>query len=70
MNNSDAKGILKVISEYSKALNLLDDYDLLYQNDKQLIDNNTLTALTLLIAESNPKEKDIIIDLVMNFLTE
>ena len=34
----------------------------------QLIDNNTLTALTLLIAESNPKEKDVIIDLVMNFL--
>ena len=26
------------------------------------------TALTLLIAESNPKEKDIIISLVMNFL--
>ena len=24
---------------------------------KQTIDNNTLTALTLLIAESNPKEK-------------
>ena len=33
------------------------------------IDNNTLTALTLLIAESNPKEKDIITDLVMNFLS-
>ena len=32
------------------------------------IDNNTLTALTLLIAESNPKEKEIIVDLVMNFL--
>ena len=30
--------------------------------------NNTLTAMTLLIAESNPKEKEIIIDLVMNFL--
>ena len=25
-------------------------------------------ALTLLIAESNPKEKDILIDLIMNFL--
>ena len=42
--------------------------DLLYKNNKQVIDNNTLTALTLLIAESNPKEKDVIIDLVMNFL--
>ncbi|MFR7666915.1 MAG: hypothetical protein ACLU2J_06620 [Clostridia bacterium] len=35
---------------------------------RQTIDNNTLAALTLLIAESNPKEKEIIIDLVMNFL--
>ncbi len=43
-------------------------YDILYKDNKQLIDNNTLTALTLLIAESNPKEKDVIIDLVLNFL--
>ena len=47
----------------------LNYYDILYKNDKQIIDNNTLTALTLLIAESNPKEKEIIIDLVMNFLS-
>ena len=43
-------------------------YGILYKDNKQIIDNNTLTALTLLIAESNPKEKDIIIDLVINFL--
>ena len=43
-------------------------YDILYKDNKQLIDNNTLTALTLLIAESNPKEKEIIIDLILNFL--
>ena len=46
----------------------LNYYGILYKNDKQTIDNNTLAALTLLIAESNPKEKDVIIDLVMNFL--
>ena len=46
----------------------LHSYDILYRNDKQVIDNNTLAALTLLIAESNPKEKEIIIDLVQNFL--
>ena len=45
-------------------------YDMLYKDNKQIIDNNTLAALTLLIAESNPKEKNIIIDLVMNFLNE
>lgn len=42
--------------------------NLLYQNENRIIDNNTLVALTLLIAQSNPKEKDILIDLVMNFL--
>lgn len=48
----------------------LNYYDILIKNGKQLIDNNTLTALTLLIAESNPKEKDVIIDLIMNFLND
>lgn len=42
--------------------------DILYKNDKQIIDNNTLASITLLIAESHPKEKEIIIDLIMNFL--
>ena len=43
-------------------------YNILYKNGKQIIDNNTLVALTLLIAESNPKEKNILIELTMNFL--
>lgn len=43
-------------------------YNLLYIEGKQVIDNNTLVALTLLIAQSNPKEKEVLIDLVMNFL--
>ena len=46
----------------------LNYYGILYRDGHQVIDNNTLAALTLLIAESNPKEKDVIIDLVMNFL--
>ena len=46
----------------------LNFYRILYINGKQTIDNNTLAALTLLIAESNPREKEVIIDLVMNFL--
>ena len=32
------------------------------------IDNNTLVALTILIAESNPKEKNILINLIINLL--
>ena len=46
----------------------LEFYNILYNENGQVIDNNTLVAITLLIAESNPKEKDILIDLVMNFL--
>ena len=47
----------------------LNYYDILLKNGNRIIDNNTLTALTLLVAQSNPKEKDILIDLIMNFLT-
>ena len=46
----------------------LEFYNILYKGNRQVIDNNTLVAITLLIAESNPKEKNILIDLVMNFL--
>lgn len=42
--------------------------NILHHKDKIVIDNNTLVAVTLLIAQSNPKEKNVMIDLVMNFL--
>ena len=45
-------------------------YNILYQNNIPIIDNNTLASLTILIAESNPKEKEVIVDLVMNFLND
>ena len=48
----------------------LDYYDILYKDDYQIIDNNTLVAITLLIAESNPREKDILVDVIMNFLNK
>ena len=44
-------------------------YNILYVEEKQIIDNNTLAALTILIAESNPKEKEIIIDLVKKIIS-
>ena len=43
-------------------------YNLLIVDVKQVIDNNTLVAVTLLIVKSNLKEKDILIDLLLNFL--
>ena len=48
----------------------LNFYNILVKDDKQVIDNNTLVAVTLLIAQSNPKEKEILINLVMNFLVK
>ncbi len=48
----------------------LEKNNILYRNEAQVIDNNTLVAITLLIAQSNPEEKDLLVDLVMNFLKE
>ena len=48
----------------------LDFYNILYKEDRKVIDNNTLVAITILIAQSNPKEKDVLIDLVINFLSK
>ena len=48
----------------------LNYYNILYKDEVKVIDNNTLVSLTLLIAESNPKEKEILTDLVMNFLVK
>lgn len=41
---------------------------LLYNENGMVIDNNTLVAVTILIAQSDPKEKEVLVDLVMNFL--
>ena len=42
--------------------------NLLYLNNYKRLSDSVLVATTILIAESKPKEKDIIIDLIMNFL--
>lgn len=44
-------------------------YNILTVDARNIIDNNTLAALTILIAKSNPKEKNIMIDLIINILT-
>ncbi len=46
----------------------LDKSETLYKNNKQIIDNKTLVTLTIMLAESNPNEKDSLINLVMTFL--
>lgn len=44
-------------------------YDILYKDNSSIIGSMLLTTLTLLNAQLNPKEKDILISLTMNFLT-
>ena len=41
---------------------------MLYKDNKKVIDDATLVAMTLLIAESKPEEKEIMISLLMSFL--
>lgn len=38
------------------------------ENGERKIDNNALAALALLIAESNPKEKDVMVKIILNLL--
>ena len=52
-----------------KAANLLyflDKNGILFANGEKLIDDHTLVALTIMIAESRPEEKEIMIDVIMN----
>lgn len=47
-------------------LYFLDKNNALFRDDKKLIDDHTLVALTIMIAESNPKEKEMMISVIMN----
>ena len=49
-------------------LYFLNFYGLLRKNGKNVVEPETLVAVTLFVAQSNSKEKDVVIDLVMNIL--
>lgn len=49
-------------------LYFLDKNSVLFQNGKKLIEDHTLVALTIMIAESNPEEKEMMISVIMNCL--
>ena len=46
----------------------IDNINKLYKTNKPVIDSATLFALTLLIAESNPKDKDVVMQVVISVL--
>ena len=56
------------ISAESNLQNFLDRNGVLFDGGRKLIDDSTLVAITIMIAESKPKEKDAMVVLVMNFL--
>ena len=49
-------------------INFLYKNNHLYRNNKQIISNEALVAITILTAESNPNEMEIIVKLIMNLL--
>ena len=52
----------------SLFLEFLARNDILYKDGQKRISDGALVAITLMIAESDPKEKDIMVNLVMNLL--
>ena len=52
----------------SLFLEFLDKNNVLFLNNAKRFSDGTLVAITLMIAESKPEEKDIMIKLVMNLM--
>ena len=51
-------------------INFLFKNNHLYRENKQIISNEALVAVTILTAESNPDEMEIIVKLIMNLLVQ
>ena len=49
-------------------LYFLDKNGLLFENHTKRMEDNTLVALTIMIAESKPNEKELMVNLIMQFL--
>ena len=63
-NHSFADGNKRIAA--TMFLYFLDKNGILFANGEKLIDDHTLVALTIMIAESRPEEKEIMIDVIMN----
>lgn len=50
-------------------LYFLDKNGVLFESGKKIIDDYALVAITIMVAESKPSEKDTIIKLIMNFIS-
>lgn len=63
-NHSFADGNKRIAA--TMFLYFLDKNGILFADGEKLIDDHTLVALTIMIAESHPEEKEIMIDVIMN----
>ena len=52
----------------SLFLEFLDKNNALFPDGEKRLSDGTLVAVTLMIAESNPEEKEVMVKLVMNLL--
>ena len=66
-NHSFADGNKRIAA--AMFLYFLDRNGILFVEGEKLIDDHTLVALTIMIAESRPEEKEIMIDVIMNCIT-
>lgn len=73
----EEKDVLRVVNEYTDGckriaaslfLEFLDKNNALFLNGEKRLSDGTLVAITLMIAESKPDEKDVMVKLVMNLL--
>ena len=73
---ADLKSTVRLLSnviEHKQFLFLwfLEKNGILYKSDgSKLIGNNTLVALTLMIAESRTEEKDVMVKVVINLINK
>lgn len=66
-NHSFLDGNKRIAS--TMFLYFLDRNGVLFAEGEKLIDDHTLVALTIMIAESKPEEKEMMITVIMNCLS-
>ena len=58
----------RILLSVRELVEFLGRNDALFRNEEKVISDGALVAITLMIAESKPEEKDIMTTLVMNLL--
>lgn len=73
VTSDQARALLRVVADYAAALFLwfMEKNGILYRPDgSRHIADNALVAITLMIAESNPKQMDILTKVVVNLIKD